>query len=138
MTCIDIVQRTAADLPQSASQTLFTISGPGSVLLLGLFGVVTTALSYSNIGISVSIGDIIVSGSGNFTSQPIGALLAKISGFTTTGVVPPAIVNNSGYQSLVAMPNSTITFTTSENISGQMRWMLWYMPLDPGAYVSVS
>jgi hypothetical protein len=135
------VAKAAANLPQTATANLYTVTG-GAVVVTGLMGIVSSAL-----GATVTTLALGVTGS----SSAIATALAVTSGIAGTVYLP---VNSAGAGGaplfstapfisatldrlnpfIVSVAN--ITWTTSANDTGQMRWLLWYVPIDAGASVS--
>ncbi len=135
------IARPTAVWPQTADQTIFTISG-GRVFVTSLSGVFTVAASGTANNLSVNsvptTGTATVIASTLATASfEIGALLvvegdgtALIGTATGSGLAP----------SLNALPfilptgNVTITCSAS-NTTGSIKWDLFYFPLDEGATV---
>lgn len=139
------VIKAAQNLPQTATATLFTVSG--TVLVQFFAGLVTTALGAT--ATTLSLGN-----------TPTGGVAANTSLATATTVtsktvgthVVPTFSSGIGGAPIVAslaqvtvpaasgnafiVPAGTITWTTSANNTGQMAWYLAYLPIDPGATVT--
>lgn len=132
------VDKAAATLPQTATQSLFTVAG-GRIAILGLVGEVTTVLgatatngkllSTPTVGTAVDICAVLA-----IASKEAGTL------FGITGIFGDAMVGaNAGAsilpQRAVVVPAGVIGFNTSANNTGATKWTLWYVPLDLGASV---
>jgi hypothetical protein len=135
------VQRPTAVWPQTADQTLFTISG-GRVIVTSFSGVFTVAASATANNLSVNsvptVGTATVIASTLATASfEIGALLvvegdgtALIGTSTGSGLAPA--LNALPF----ILPTGTITITCSaNNTTGSIKWDLFYFPLDEGAAI---
>jgi hypothetical protein len=114
VTCECVVQRAAADLPQSTTETLFTVSG-GNVLLKALIATVTADVESSDgdeSTVSPSLG-----GSFSFESDVAGTIRVGMTHAVTA---------------------SDVTWDYSPSLTGQVRWTLVYVALDPGAFVAAA
>lgn len=142
------VTKAAANLPQSATATLFTVSG-GAVLVTSLIGLVSgTAIQSSDpvlsIGTAPTTGTAETSGIATttvLTSAEIGTWLtvAPSSGLPGALVVmaTAAKAGNTVYlPAPFVVSAGTITWTTGASKSGKIAWYLSYVPLDNGASVA--
>jgi hypothetical protein len=131
--------KAAANLPQTATGTLFTVAG-GRVAMIGLLGEVTTVLGATatnakilhtpTVGTAVDLCAVLA-----IASKEAGTL------FGITGIFADAMVGaNAGatvlQQRPVVLPAGTLGLNTSANDTGQTKWTIWYVPLDDGATVS--
>lgn len=133
------VDKAAANLPQSATGTLFTVAG-GRIALLAIVGEVTTVLG------ATATNAKLLSTPTTGTAVDLCAVLAVASKeagtlFGITGLFSDALVGaNAGASVLprnpVVIPVGTIGLNTSANNTGATKWTLWYVPLDEGATVS--
>jgi hypothetical protein len=139
-----MVVKAAQNLPQNATATLFTVTG-GSVLVQFMAGLVTTALGATVT--SLSVGNTPTGGanvpasiatSAVVTSTVVGNLYVPTFAVATGvaaaplqgGVIAP--INTLDF----IVPAGVITWTTTANDTGQMKWYLQWTALDPGAFVS--
>jgi hypothetical protein len=142
-----IVRKTALALPQTATSTLFTVSG-GAVLVTGLLGLVTTAIQSSDpvlsLGTAPTVGTAVTNGIATttvLTSAEAGTwvTIGSSSGLPT-GLVVQATAAKAGTAVFPAaefvVSAGTITWTTTASKTGAMSWYLTYVPLDDGASVS--
>jgi hypothetical protein len=131
------------NLPQTATAALFTITG-GTILVTGMLGIVTTAVSGSG---TLSLGSTPTGGTSGpahiATAATIGgkAIGTMYSPVFTSGVAgAPAINNNSAlpgfFPGNFAAITGTIDWTTSTSMTGQMKWFLWFVPIDRSSFVS--
>jgi hypothetical protein len=137
-----MVVKAAQALPQTATATLFTVTG-GSVLVQFMAGLVTTALGATVT--SLSLGNTPTGGvsapasiatSAVVTSAAVGGLFVPaFAAGIASGPIQTNVINFD--RSFVAIvPAGVITWTTTANDTGQMKWYLQFTPLDPGAFVS--
>lgn len=139
MSCEYVVVRSAANLPQTATQNLFTVSG-GRVLLLGMVGEVTTAIQAQANTATVYVGasQTLVPWSDDLNGLAVGKALGVATGSPTDASghhnadavfpFPPVPV--------VVMSGADIQLQCAASSTGQIAWTLWYEPLDPGAQVT--
>lgn len=131
-------------LPQNATATLATVIG-GMVMITSMLGIVTTAIGATatnlSIGTSPTIGTASATGIGAATpiaSTPIGSWITPVQSAGTAGQL--AVGANAG--TAVFLPTDmvvsagTITWTTSANNTGAMKWYFTYVPIDTAAYLS--
>lgn len=128
--------KAAAALPQTATGTLFTVSG-GRVALLGLVGEVVSALGATatnakilhtpTVGTAVDLCAVLA-----IASKEAGTL------FGISGVFGDAMVGaNAGAGILptrpVVLPPGALGLNTNANNTGTVKWTAYYLPLDDGA-----
>lgn len=130
------VDRATANLPQTATGTLFTVS-VGRVALMAIVGEVTTVLGGTvtsakllhtpTVGTAVDLCAALA-----ITSKEAGTL------FGITGIFADAMVGaNAGASVLqqrpIVLPIGNLGLNTTANDTGQVKWTVWYKPLDEGA-----
>lgn len=127
-------------LPATATTTLFTVSG--AVMITGMFGLVTTGLGATVTNLSlgtVNDAGTSIATATAVTSKAAGTWLMPSS---TNGVGGALVANTAPFFPNTPAPispfvvNGNITWTTSATDTGQIKWYLWYMPLDFDATVS--
>ncbi len=135
------VQRASAVWPQTADQTLFTISG-GRVLVTRFEGVFTIAASGTANNLSINsvptVGTAtVVASTLACASFEIGAILVvegdatALIGTSTGSGLGPAL-NALPF----SLPTGNITCTCSgNNTTGSIKWDIFYVPLDEGAAI---
>lgn len=135
------VDRASDDVPHTTAEAIFNIKG-GRVLMTGLLGeVVGGALG--------AVGNLSVES--NPTTGTTSALCAVVAGgakeegalFSITGTVgDAALMDDAGgvrmMTSPVVLPVGTLDFRASATDDGNMKWSLWYVPLDDGAYMEAA
>lgn len=138
--CDLVVERTTANLPQSTQSALFTIAG-GRIQLLDLLGEVTTAIqnqaNNTKVVFDPTVGaDQDLCGAVNIADLAVGVYLAvnpqigalgslqTVASFAWSRLVHP-----------VTLGPGDIDLNCAASNTGQVKWRLAYLPLDPGAYV---
>jgi hypothetical protein len=140
-----LVTKAAAVFPQTATATLFTVTG-GLVLVTSLIGQVTVATT-TDPGLTLGNGTPTVGGTLDtdgiatttvLTSAEVGTLVSvQASSGLGGALVAGSLAGSAAWLSTPFVVNSgTITWTTSASHAGQMAWWLTYVPLDTGASVS--
>lgn len=135
------VDRATDTLPQTAAEDIFTIVG-GRILLTGIVGEVTTVLG--------AVGNITLehnpTAAGTTTAISTaaagGALeagsLISIEGTAATATTL-AVGGAVAIQSKpLAVTAGTIAVRTSASNTGNVKWSLFYIPIDSGAYVTAT
>lgn len=133
--------KTAAVLPQTATQNIFTISG-GRVMVMALIGEVTTVFTATATNLKVTstptTGTAVdIASNLAVASFELGAILivegdqtALIGTATGAGAAPA--LNALPF----VIPIGVIKIETSaNNVTGATKWDIWYFPLDDGASV---
>ncbi len=135
------VDRATAALPQSTQAALFTITG-GRVLLLGIVGEVTTVIqtqanntklvSNPTTGTDVDLCAVL-----SITAKEVGTL------FGITGLFSDALVGaNAGAtvfpRNPVILPIGTLDLSCAASNTGNVKWSVFYVPLDDGATMAAA
>jgi hypothetical protein len=135
------VDRATASLPQTAAAAIFNIVG-GRVAVMGILGEVTVAIQNQacntkltanpTTGTSVDLCTVL-----SIANDEVGCL------YGITGTVGDAMIGaNAGYAPLPSRPlvvgAGTIDLDTAASNSGSVKWSIWYVPLDDGAYVTAA
>ena len=138
------VDRATATLPQTATGSIFTVSG-GRIILTGIIGQVTTALGATatsmNLVHTPTVGTVAdITGPAVVTSDEVGTLYG-ISGLITDSFsnnLPPtsALASLPARPLLLAVGN--IGLKTDANDTGSVKWHLTYWPFDVGASVAAA
>lgn len=135
------VVRAGQALPQTATATIFTLSG--AVLVHAIAGLVTTATGVT--ATNLSVGNTPTGGASAPTSLATATSIAsKVIGtwflptFTSNVAGTPIIagVVNFDRGFAIMVPAGAITWTTSAGDTGAMAWYINYTPLDPGAGIT--
>lgn len=145
------VARPAAVLPQSTTEMLFRVFG-GKVWIHGLVGTATVILTATDPGLSinstalsaagVAVGTtLVIATTVSLASLEVGGM-AQVEG-DGTAIVKYAAGGILAFNGAVATttggwlaPQGEIYCTTTgSNTTGQVKWDLWYQPLEEGAYV---
>jgi len=137
------VDKAAIAIAGISTKDIFTVVG-GRVLVRALIGEVTVAIqaqanaakfrSTPTVG---AVADMCATGETN--NMAVGGMIslpgtsiataAHVTSTTAVGAVPAC--NTAG----IIVPAGTIGFNTAADNTGSMKFTLWYVPLDDGAYV---
>lgn len=135
------VDRATATLPQTVAAALFTIVG-GRVAITGIVGEVTVIIETQandtklignpTTGTSVDLCAVL-----DITADEVGCL------YGITGTPANALVGtNAGFGPLPAaqfvVNVGTIDLDCAASNTGSVKWSIWYIPLDDGAYVEAA
>lgn len=135
------VERATANLPQTAAHALYTISG-GRIAVVQIVGEVTTVIQTQanntklvgnpTVGTSVDLCAVL-----SITAKEVGTL------FGITGVLADAMLGAnagalSGQDRPVILNVGTLDLNCAASNTGQVKWTLFYVPLDLGAAVVVA
>lgn len=133
-----MVERATANLPQTTAHALFTISG-GRIALVQIVGQVTTVIQTQanntklignpTVGTDVDLCAVL-----SITAKEVGTL------FGITGVFADALLGAnagalSGQDRRVILNVGTLDLSCAASNTGQVKWTLFYHPIDPGALV---
>jgi hypothetical protein len=139
-----LVTKAATALPQTATATLFTVSG-GSVLVTSLLGQVTTVIQNSDpvltLGTAPTTGTADTDGIATttaLTSAEVGVWVTPLASSGLGGALVVGTLAGSApwLATPFAVPAGTITWTTTASKTGALKWYLSYIPLDIGASVA--
>jgi hypothetical protein len=138
------VIKSAQALPQTATSTLYTVSG-GSVLVTSLLGLVSTVIGST--ATTLALGTVPTTGTAEsagiatataITSSEAGTWMGPLASSAKGGAL--AVGSDGGkaifLQTPFVVPAGTVTWTTSASTTGNITWYLTYVPLDTGASVS--
>jgi hypothetical protein len=136
------VDRATANLPQTTFGNLFTVAG-GNVLLLGILGEVTTVietqanntnLEFLPAAATLARNDL--SAALNISADVVGTLYA-ITGTAANAMVDSGTAGWLTYTlaaPLFLVPGNIELHCAASN-TGQVKWSVWYVPLNDGAYI---
>lgn len=132
------VLRATANIPQTATGTLFTVSG-GRIAITGLIGVVTTAIqAQAN---AVKLVATPTTGTVNDLSATVDINGLAVGGMLSpTGLAGDALVKStgggiSGQRNPIYVAPGNIGLNTAASSTGQIRWILLWVPVESGASV---
>lgn len=136
------VDKATAALPAGTAGALFNVIGGRVAILGGILGEVTTIIQTQinnmkltanpTVGSSVDLCTVL-----DVSADEVGCL------YGITGNVGDALVGaNAGYaplpeQPLVVAPG-TIDLDCSATNTGSIKWSIWYVPVDDGAYIEAA
>lgn len=134
------VAKSAANLPQTATQHLFTVAG-GRVLVRLVFGEVTTIIQSTDpvakITATPTTGTAVdVASTVDLSSLEAGGLLIVEGDGTAMvkGNAGCAFFANGAHEFI--LPIGYLDLITGASKTGATKWDLYYVPLDDGATVS--
>ena len=134
------VDRATATLPQTTAAAIFNILG-GRVAMTAILGEVTTILgAVGNISIEANptTGTTAalcgVTAAGTFEA---GTLLS-IDGTKATALLGVDAGGSAMQSKPVALPVGTLDLRLSASSTGSVKWSIWYVPLETGAYVTAA
>ena len=136
------VERASATLPQTASAAIFNIVG-GRVLLTAILGEVTVAIQNladnARLEAVPTVGTLrVVCQNLNIQAYALGDVLG-ISGVNIDPMLPPASGGSVEGQTVgVVLKAGTLNLRCSANATGEIRWKVWYIPLDDGAVMQAA
>jgi len=137
------VTRATATLPQTTNSSLFTIAG-GVVLMTGILGEVTTAIGaadntkLTHYPTVATAGDTDICGTVDIDTCDIGDMLS----ITGTPADAMLVAHKGSVQMMqykgVVLQEGTLDLDCDASTTGAIKWSLWYIPLEPGAYVTAA
>lgn len=135
------VDRATATLPQTAASALFNIVG-GRVIMTAIVGEVTTIIQNQanntkltanpTTGTSVDICAVL-----SIQAKEVGTLFGITGTFATAMVGANAgatVIPTNG----VVLPVGSLDLDCAASNTGSVKWSLFYLPLDSGAYVEAA
>jgi hypothetical protein len=134
------VDRAADDVPHTTQEAIFDIVG-GRVLMTGILGEVTVQLgavgnlsleSNPTTGTTTAITNVVAS-----NVNEVGTLIS-ITGTVGDAMLCAAAGGVRMMTSPVVLPAGTLEFKASATAAGDVKWSIWYLPLDDGAYVTAA
>lgn len=135
------VERATAALPQTTQSALFTVTG-GKIAVLGLIGEVTTVIqtqanntkivSNPTTGTDVDICAVL-----NISADEVGCL------YGITGTFGDAMVGANAGAAIMCdrapvVAAGSIDLSCAASNTGSVKWTLFYVPIDDGAYVTAA
>lgn len=135
------VDKGTATLPAGTAGALFSVLG-GRVAITGILGEVTTIIQTQlnntkltanpTTGTSVDLCTVL-----DTSADEVGCL------YGVTGNVGDALTGaNAGYAPLPEQPLAvavgTIDLDCAATNTGSVKWSIWYVPLDDGAYIEAA
>jgi hypothetical protein len=135
----------AAALVTAATVPIFNVAG-GRVLLLGLLGEVVVAIAATATNITIThlttdatavVTPLTIAGSDIASLAPgrMITLPAAVGSVPTLSVGSSAAVFNAAPKYVLKTGNLQLVGSAAP-ATGTIKWSLWYVPLDEGAYVT--
>lgn len=133
------VVKAAANLPQTAAAAKWTISG-GRVAITDILGEVTTVIeagvnNMKLIANPASGADLDICAVVDIDAAAVGTY------FNITGTLAAAMVKTTAVAFIYTLPatiivrTGTIDLSCSASKTGQIKWTLFYVPIDEGAKI---
>ena len=137
------VDRATATLPQGTSAAIFNIAG-GRVLVTTILGEVTVAIGGANATKLVgnptvaTAGDTDLCATADIDTCDVGDLLA-ITGTPGDALL---VAHKGAVQTMlvkgVVLQTGTLDLDCAGSVTGSVKWTLFYVPIDDGAYVAAA
>lgn len=134
-----VVQKAAANLPQTATGTLFTISG-GRIIAFLILGEVTTIIQAQANAVKLvstpTVGTAVdICATADINALEVGGkLLAPNVAATALGKTNAGAA--FGAYGFTILPAGTLGLNTAASSTGQTKWTMFYAPMDAGASVA--
>lgn len=134
------VSRATSNLPQTAQSALFNVLG-GRVLVTGIVGTVTTAVQNQANNTKIVAnpttgGDVDMCTTLSIANKGVGTLFGiQAYGSAMIGAEAGAVPLPT---SPIVVAVGTIDLNCAASNTGQVRWDIWYIPLDTGAYITAA
>jgi hypothetical protein len=135
-----VVVNPGKTLPASATGNLFAVTG--EIVVLGLFGIVSTILQASNVSPTLGVtglpAGIAAAPASPYNATAVGAVISPplvLGGALPAPVVAQAATAGSG---LFVVNAANITITTATTVTGAITWVLSYAPLMPKSGASAT
>ena len=135
------VERAAANLPQSTAAAIFNVTG-GKVKILSIVGEVTTIIqagannmkliSNPTTGADVDLCAVV-----DIDTDAVGTMY-NITGTLTDAMVATTSGAYKAQSNAVDVAAGTIDLSCSASKTGQIKWALYYLPIDSGAVVTAA
>lgn len=133
--------KTAATLPASTTQNIFTVAG-GRVMVTALIGEVTTIIQAQACNLKVTSAPttgsaVDVASNVDINGFEAGAILI-VEGDGTALIGTSAGAGHAPALNALpfVIPIGTLRIATSATNTGATKWDIWYFPLDEGASIA--
>jgi len=134
-------ERATDDLPQTTQEALFTISG-GRILVYAIIGEVTTVIETQTNNTQLVFNhatesDVDLCADLDITAKAVGTLFSITGTFANAmvaGVALPATI----LPAPLILSEGTIELDCAASNDGQVKWTLFWAPLDDGTYVAAA
>lgn len=137
------VIRATATLPQTTNSSLFTIAG-GVVLMTGILGEVTVAIGgtdntkLTHYPTVATAGDTDLCATVDIDTCDIGDMLS----ITGTPADAMLVAHKGSVQMMqykgVVLQEGTLDIDCDASRTGSIKWSIWYIPLETGAYITAA
>ena len=135
------VERATAALPQTTQSALFNVVG-GRIAVLGLIGEVTTVIqtqaNNAKIVANPTVGtDADLCAVLDITADEVGTLYS-ISGLASDALRGTTAGSVAGQDRPAIVAAGTIDLSCAASNTGAIKWAIFYVPIDDGAYVTAA
>jgi len=136
------VSQPTAALPQTTDAALFTVAG-GRVLVTALIGEVTTVIQTQANNTKVKFNpdatgaDQDLCAVLNISADAVGELYT-ISGTVGDAMRSDLLIANPVLTNPLALSEGAIELDCAASNTGSVKWDVWYVPIDDGAYIAVA
>jgi len=134
------VDRASATLPQTAAAPIFNVVG-GRVAMIGIVGEVTVILGAVG-DMSLEANPTVGTLAGLCAVTAAGAMeagtLISIDGTIATALLCVSAGGTAMQSKPVVLPVGTLDLRLSASSTGEVRWSIFYVPIDDGAYVTAA
>jgi hypothetical protein len=130
----------AKALPASTTGNLFAVTG--SIAVTGLVGVVSTILQASNVSPTIGVtglnAAIAAAPAAPYNATAVGSVIQMP--LTGGGALPAAVVASGAVTAACrfAVTAANITITTATTVTGNITWILSWVPLMPKGGATVT
>jgi hypothetical protein len=133
------IARAAGNLAQTGNLTLFTVTG-GRILLTTIVGVVTTAIQAQANAVKLqSLSTTGAIATDMCATVDVNAAAAgNLFGITGTAATAAVLGSSVPQMNELIVAAGVIRMNAAASNTGQMSWLLTYIPLDAGAYVTAA
>lgn len=134
------VARAAANLPATATEAIFTITG-GDVLITMLYGQVGTVIQTQACNTKLQANPTATGSSVDICANLDITGKVAASFFSITGTFATALQNGLsvvGMTTPIIVQEGTIDLVTAATNTGTVEWVLFYIPLTVGARVTAA
>ncbi len=135
------VDRATATLPQSAAAAIFNVKG-GRVMVTQILGEVTTIIqnqaNNTKLQSNPDTGSTVdMSATVDIANLEAGGLLG-IAGAAATAAIKANAGSIIAQTTPVIVAAGAIELNCSASNTGSVKWSVWYLPLDDGAYIEAA
>ena len=134
------VERASATLPQTAAAPIYNILG-GRVAMLAILGEVTVvlgAVGNMNLESNPTVGSTSLLSAVLAAGALEAGTLISIDGTLATAMLGVDAGGTAIQSKPVVLPVGTLDLRLAASSTGEVKWTLFYVPIDDGAYVEAA